>query len=300
MQWERNLPHWRDAPFQWRGGEKGGFLPPPPTHLTSDAKHGFLAHDFQPPDIWQRTFQGETWRSHASPSFGTTKMAVGCVHPPTGNQRHNRPGGVQQPMDLHFKRKVGIIFTMLKAVHHLEKLFENTPPRFIHNLTRSLSRRINPFMASTITTQRIHNHAENWRTGLVFILQNHYHFIIEEQLKQLKNLPYNQWDLLFNTAAAWAKKSLSTHRLPLILFRTWNLIHSRFPGSTEQPLQTRDGTTPPGASTWNTPPWTISSPLSRGHQSPARDSTRRAAPIKAGKKIPPAPTRNLRTVFNSD
>lgn len=298
MQCERNLPVWRETPFRTRGADDGPSLPPPPTYPGSDSNSGFRRYGFLPSETGQWTDWETTWPTNASSISDNTKMATRDKH---HSQCHHWPGRVLQPTKPQFQREVGIIYTIIKAAHHFEKLSGNIMPRFIHNLTRSLSKKIHPFMSSISTTQSILENADNWRIGLVFILKNHYNSLIEEQLKLLQDLPANEWNSLFQMAATWAKKSFNSCLLPTVLSTTWTLIKSRFPEVTDriqlqppQPSRTRDETTPPGASSWNTPPRTASSPPSRGRQSPPGDSTRGAAPTKA-KGIPPTSTRGPRT-----
>lgn len=304
MQFEWNLPFWRDTPFQGRGAEDGRLLLPPPTHLGSDSYHGFLRQGYHLSETWQRTHPEATWPTNASSVSDTTKMAARDEEDQSRNQGHYWPGRVLHSVKPQLQREVGIIYiyTIIKAAHHLEKLSGNIPPRFIHNLTRSLSKKIHPFMSSINTTQCLLENAENWKIGLVFILKKHYHSVVEEQLKLLQNLPVDQWESLFQRAATWARKSLNSSLLPIVLSRTWTLIQSRFPEITDriqlqqppQPPRIRDGTTPPGASSWKTPPRTVSSSPSRGRQIPPGDSAIGAAPTKA-KEIPPTSTRRPRT-----
>lgn len=303
MQSEWNLPSWSNTPFQTGGEVDGRACLPPPTHLLSGSNDEFPAHGSRPSKPRQQTYLQEIWPTDASFASETTKRAAGDEQRHSRNQPHHSSGRFLQLTEPRAKREVGIFCTIIKAAHHLEKLLGNIPPRFIHNLTWSLSKKIHPFMLSTNTAHCILKNAENWRNGLVSILRSHYHLIIEEELKLLNDLPVNQWVLWFQTAANWARKSLNSCLLSTVLSKTWNLIKKIFPEATDmtpleasQPSWTGDGTTASGASACGIPPRTVSSSSTRGRQSPS-GNTRGVAPTKTcDRGIPPTSTRRLRTV----
>lgn len=63
--------------------------------------------------------------------------------------------GVQIQQVPQLKLKVGIIYKITKAKHHMNKVTKETPPNFINNFTLMLGRKITPAMASDFIQQEI-------------------------------------------------------------------------------------------------------------------------------------------------
>lgn len=142
-----------------------------------------------------------------------------------------------------FKPKVGIIFKLIKAQHHMNRLTKDTPPNFINNFTVMLGRKITPAMASDFIHKEIWDNARNWQKSTILSLKEHFYRVIKEQLALLLDLPDHEWRLPFNRASQWAKTNFGKHLLHSTLTQVERILKQGLEGADDSPLQPTEAET---------------------------------------------------------
>lgn len=125
---------------------------------------------------------------------------------PTDSVTEESGDRIQQ--DPLFNSKVGILYKLIRAQHHMNQVIKDTPPVFINNLTLTLSKKIMPAMTSDIIKKEIWMNAKNWKQETLSSLKTHYDRVIKEQLNNFYNLPDHEWRHPFKVAIKWAKTNL--------------------------------------------------------------------------------------------
>lgn len=144
---------------------------------------------------------------------------------------------VRIQQDPQFQQKVGIIYKILKAKHHMNQVTKDTPPIFINNFTLMLGRKIKPAMISDFIKQEIWDNARKWQQSTLLSLKTHYNTVIKEQLDIFFNLPDDEWQRPFKTAIKWAKINMGKRLQKNTIIQTEKILTDRTVGTGSSTLQ---------------------------------------------------------------
>lgn len=131
---------------------------------------------------------------------------------------------VRNQPDPQFSLKVGTIYKIIKAKHHMNQVSKECPPKFIIYFKQLLGNKIRPAMASDFIKQDIWKNANEWHNHTLSSLKKHYHMVIQEQLQVFFNLPDIEWQLPFQVAQKWASTSLGRRLQQDTLLQTKQLL----------------------------------------------------------------------------
>lgn len=131
--------------------------------------------------------------------------------------RYFQPRRDQQsaPVDPKFGRLVRQLKKVIKIVHHLQNVTEDTgkpQPQMISRMVEILANMIKPAAPNSRTMDMIEGNAKNWGYTTLIILQDHYRVVLDEALKDLTQDPGLDWKAAFEVATRWARRNLP--RLP--------------------------------------------------------------------------------------
>ena len=156
--------------------------------------------------------------------------------PPRGNRRRRRrPEVASAPChryeeergprssDPDFSAKNKIIYSVIKALHHLDNVTCPVPPVTITRMVRLLTQVIKPAAPNSATLSLIHGNAENWAYTTTIILRDHYRENLENQVRLFSLLPGPEWQQNYEIASAWARR----HFGPRLLQGTLDEAHAR-------------------------------------------------------------------------
>lgn len=129
-----------------------------------------------------------------------------AVSPQLRQQRQDAPA--PRSADPEFGTKVRILYKIIKATYHLQKVSKDEPPTMIARMTRALKSFIKPSSPSQKTSVLIAGNAQNWEFTSMLILRDHYTEVIDTQIAKLLTLLDPSWRQPFSVAANWAKRNL--------------------------------------------------------------------------------------------
>lgn len=148
---------------------------------------------------------------------------------PTRSERAGPPEERIQSDDPDFSAKVRIIHRLIKAIHHLKNVSNDTYPPSLNKLTQNLMTVIKPAIPTERTQQLIEGNAKNWAHTAILILREHYYNSIEEESDNLFEFPRKDWKGPFEVAESWAKRNLGRRLQPESLEQARSVIISKLP-----------------------------------------------------------------------
>ena len=184
--------------------------------------------------------------------------------------------GIPRSSDPDFSTKNKVIYTIIKAVHHLDNIMGPTPPVTIARMAHSLNSVIKPAAPNPTTLALIRGNAENWAHTTTIILRDHYQDTIANQVRVFSLLTGPGWDQNFEIASVWARRHFGPRLLQASLDNAHDKLCSAMgnDGSSTDPLPDQRPTT-------RTPPRSPPRfPVPRTMQ-PTRDPTIATAQVHA-------------------
>ena len=136
--------------------------------------------------------------------------------------------------DPDFSVKNKLIFSIVKALHHLDNVMAPDPPVTITRMARALAQVVKPAAPTPTTLALIRGNAENWAYTTTIILRDHYQDSLENHVQMFSLLTGPEWAQNFEIASAWAKR----HFGPRLSQGTLDATHARL-------RLARDGVGPP-------------------------------------------------------
>lgn len=146
---------------------------------------------------------------------------------PTRSERAAPPKDRIQSDDPNFSAKVRIIHRLIKAVHHLKNVSNDTYPPSLNKITHNLMTVIKPAIPTRRTQSLIEGNAKNWAHTAILILREHYNNSIEEETNNLLEFPRHDWKGPFEIATSWAKRNLGRRLQPESLEQAQAVIISK-------------------------------------------------------------------------
>ena len=170
-------------------------------------------------------------------------------HRDGGERGPVRAPGIPRSSDPDFTTKNKVIYTIIKAIHHLDNIMGPTPPVTIARMAHSLNSVIKPAAPNPTTLALIRGNAENWAHTTTIILRDHYQDTIANQVRVFSLLTGPGWDQNFEIASVWARRHFGPRLLQASLDDAHDKLCSAMgnDGSSTDPLPAQRPTarTPP-------------------------------------------------------